>query len=124
MKQCGQYQAADHFTQTLSPEAAEPRHFTMSLHWTASHNAVLRTRLEVRREHERLRARRSLLLKTMLPSVLFTLAGLLIALHPEFEACPVYKLGVLYCWGLAVVVPLLVVRKEKRAGVPSSHELP
>src|SRR6202035_1943681 len=79
----------------------------------ASHTLVLRTRREVRVELERLRARRSLLRRTLLPSLIFTGIGILIMFHPEFESSWTYKLAVLYHWALAVLIPWLVVRKEK-----------
>ena len=72
----------------------------------ASHTLVLRTRLEVRRELERLKARRSLLRRTLFPSLLCMGIGLLIMFHPEFESVWIYK--------LAVLIPWLVVRKEKK----------
>ena len=80
----------------------------------ASHTLVLRTRREVRWELERRRARRSLLLRTLLPSLLCIGIGLLIMVHPEFENFLIPKLAVLYYWALAVVIPWLVVRKEKK----------
>jgi hypothetical protein len=80
----------------------------------ASYTLVLRTRLEVRRELERLRARRSLLRRTLFPSFLFTGIGLLIMFHPEFERFWIYKLAVLYHWALAVLIPWLVVHREKK----------
>ena len=80
----------------------------------ASHTLVLRTRLEVRRELERLKARRSLLRRALFPSLLFTGIGLLIMFHPEFERFWIYKLAVLYHWALAVLIPWLVVHKEKK----------
>jgi hypothetical protein len=40
--------------------------------------------------------------------------GLLIMLHPEFEMFWICKLVVLYYWALAVLIPWLVVRKEKK----------
>jgi hypothetical protein len=79
----------------------------------ASHTLVLRTRREVREELERLKAHRSLLRRTLLPSLLFTGIGILIMFHPEFESSCTYKLAVLYHWALAVLIPWLVVRKEK-----------
>jgi hypothetical protein len=80
----------------------------------ASHTLVLRTRREVRVELERLKARRSLLRRTLLPSLLCMGIGLLIMFHPEFERSWIYKLGVLYFWTLAVLIPWLVVRMEKQ----------
>jgi hypothetical protein len=80
----------------------------------ASHTLVLRTRREVRAELERMRARRSLLLRTLLPSLFFTGIGILIMFHPEFESSCTYKLAVLYHWALAVFIPWLVVHKEKK----------
>ena len=80
----------------------------------ASHTLVLRTRREVRVELERLRARRSLLRRTLLPSLIFTGIGILIMFHPEFESSWTYKLAVLYHWALAVLIPWLVVGKEKK----------
>ena len=80
----------------------------------ASYTLVLRTRREVREELERLKARRSLLRRTLLPSLLCTGIGLLIMLHPEFEMSWICKLVVLYYWALAVLIPWLVVRKEKQ----------
>lgn len=80
----------------------------------ASHTLVLRTRREVRAELERLKARRSLLRRTLSPSLLCVGIGLLIMFHPEFESFWIYKLGVLYYWTLAVLIPWLVVRKEKK----------
>jgi hypothetical protein len=80
----------------------------------ASHTLVLRTRLEVRRELERSRARRSLLRRTLFPSLLFIGIGLLIMFHPDFERFWIYKLAVLYHWALAVFIPWLVVQKEKK----------
>jgi hypothetical protein len=79
-----------------------------------SHTLVLRTRREVRVELERLRAYRSLLRRTLLPSLLFMGIGILIMFHPEFESSWTYKLAVLYHWALAVLIPWLVVRKEKQ----------
>jgi hypothetical protein len=80
----------------------------------ASHTLVLRTRREVREELERLKARRSLLRRTLLPSLLCTGIGLLIMFHAEFERFWICKLAVLYHWALAVLIPWLVVRKEKK----------
>jgi hypothetical protein len=80
----------------------------------ASHTLVLRTRREVREELERLKTRRSLLRRTLLPSLLCMGIGLLIMFHPEFESVWIYKLAVLYFWALAVLIPWLVVRKEKK----------
>jgi hypothetical protein len=80
----------------------------------ASHTLVLRTRREVRVELERLRTYRSLLRRTLLPSLLFTVIGILIMFHPEFESSWTYKLAVLYHWALAVVIPWLVARNEKK----------
>ena len=80
----------------------------------ASHTLVLRTRREVREELDRLKARRSLLLRTLLPCLLCTGIGLLIMFHPEFEKLWIYKLAVFYYWALAVLIPWLVVRKEKK----------
>ena len=80
----------------------------------ASHTLVLRTRREVRVELERSKAYRSLLRRTLLPSFLFTGIGILIMFHPEFESSWTYKLAVLYHWALAVLIPWLVVRKEKK----------
>jgi hypothetical protein len=80
----------------------------------ASHALVLRTRREVREELERLKANRSLLRRTLLPSLLFTGIGILIMFHPEFESSWTYKLAVLYHWALALLIPWLVVRKEKK----------
>jgi hypothetical protein len=80
----------------------------------ASHTLVLRTRREVREELERLKANRLLLRRTLLPSLLFTGIGILIMFHPEFESSWTYKLAVLYYWALAVFVPWLVMRKEKK----------
>jgi hypothetical protein len=109
--------------------ASEPRqHITMSLGEgkepielgtpeyvpLASHTLVLRTRREVREELERLKASRSLLRRTLLPSLLFTGMGILIMFHPEFESSWTYKLAVLYHWALAVLIPWLVVRNEKK----------
>jgi hypothetical protein len=79
----------------------------------ASHTLVLRTRREVREEIERLKARRSLLRRTLLPSLLCIGIGLLIMLHPEFARSWICKLASLYYWALAVLIPWLVVRKEK-----------
>jgi hypothetical protein len=109
--------------------ASEPRqHITMSLGEgkepielgvpeyipLASHTLVLRTRREVREELERLKGRRSLLRRTLLPFCLCVGMGLLIMLHPDFARFRIYKLAVLYCWTLAVLIPWLVVRKEKK----------
>ena len=80
----------------------------------ASHTLVLRTRREVRRELERLKANRSLLRRTLLPSLLFTGIGVLIMFYPEFESSWTYKLAVLYHLALAVLIPWLVVRNEKK----------
>jgi hypothetical protein len=80
----------------------------------ASHTLVLRTRREVRVELERLKTYRSLLRRTLLPSLLFTGLGILIMFHPEFESSWTYKLAVIYHWALAVLIPWLVVRKEKK----------
>lgn len=80
----------------------------------ASHTLVLRTRRKVREELVRLKARRSLLRRTLLPSLLFTGIGILIMFHPEFESSWTFKLAVLYHWALAVFIPWLVVRKEKK----------
>ena len=80
----------------------------------ASHTLVLRTRREVREELERLKARRSLLRRTLLPSLLCMGIGLLIMLHPEFAKSWICKLESLYYWALAVLIPWLVVRKEKK----------
>jgi hypothetical protein len=80
----------------------------------ASHTLVLRTRREVREELERLQANRSLLRRTLLPSLFFTGIGILIMFHPEFESSWTYKLAVLYHWALAVLVPWLVVRDERK----------
>src|SRR5450631_2027226 len=80
----------------------------------ASHTLVLRTRREVRQELERLKATRSLLRRTLLPSLLFTGIGILIMFHPDFESSWTYKLAVLYHWALAVLIPWLVVRNERK----------
>ena len=80
----------------------------------ASHTLVLRTRREVREELERSKARRSLLRRTLLPSLLFMGIGLLIMFHPECEKSWIYKLAAVYHWALAVLIPWLVVRKEKK----------
>jgi hypothetical protein len=40
--------------------------------------------------------------------------GVLIMFHPEFERVWIYKLAVLYYWALSVLIPWLVVRKEKK----------
>ena len=80
----------------------------------ASHTLVLRTRREVRVELERLKTRRSLLRRALLPSLLCVGIGLLIMFHPDFARFRIYKLAVLYCWALAVLIPWLVVRKEKK----------
>jgi hypothetical protein len=80
----------------------------------ASHTLVLRTRREVREELERLKARRSLLRRTLVPSLLCVGIGVLIMFHPEFESFWIYKLAVLYYWALAMLIPWLVVRKEKK----------
>jgi hypothetical protein len=80
----------------------------------ASHILVLRTRREVREELERLKARRSLLWRTLLPSLLCVGMGLLIMFHPEFEKSWISKLALLYFWALAMLIPWLVVRKEKK----------
>jgi hypothetical protein len=80
----------------------------------ASHTLVQRTRREVRAELERLKSRRSVLLRTLLPSLFFAGIGVLIMFHPEFESSCVYKLAVLYHWALAVFIPWLVVRTEKK----------
>jgi hypothetical protein len=80
----------------------------------ASHILVLRTRREVRVELERLKARRSLLRRTMLPSLLCMGIGILIMFRPEFEMFWTCKLVVLYYWALAVLIPWLVVRQEKK----------
>jgi hypothetical protein len=40
--------------------------------------------------------------------------GLLIMLHPEFAKSWICKLASLYYWALAVLIPWLVVRKEKK----------
>jgi hypothetical protein len=107
----------------------KPRqHFTMSLGETkepielgtpgyvplASYTLVLRTRREVRQELERLKARRSLLRRALLPSLLCMGIGLLIMVHPEFAKSWICKLASLYYWALAVLIPWLVVRKEKK----------
>jgi hypothetical protein len=80
----------------------------------ASHSLVLRTRRKVRLELERRKAYRSLLRRTLLPAVLFTGIGILITFHPEFESSWFYKLAVLYHWLLALLIPWLVVRREKK----------
>jgi hypothetical protein len=80
----------------------------------ASHTLVLRTRRRVREELERSKASRSLLQQTLLPSFFFTGIGVLIMFHPDFDSSWTYKLAVLYHWALAVFVPWLVVRKEKK----------
>jgi hypothetical protein len=80
----------------------------------ASHTLVLRTRRQVREELERSKDRRSLMQRTLLPSCSFTGIGVLIMFHPEFESSWIYKAGLFYCWALAVLVPWLVVRKEKK----------
>jgi predicted tellurium resistance membrane protein TerC len=80
----------------------------------ASHTLVLRTRRQVREELERLKARHSLLRRTLLPSLLCVGIGLFIMLHPEFEIFWICKVVVLYYWALAVIIPWLVVRKEKK----------
>ena len=74
----------------------------------ASHTMVLRTRREVRVELERSKASRSLLRRTLLPSSLCMGIGLLIIFHPGYE------LAVLYFWALMVLIPWLIVRKEKK----------
>lgn len=113
----------------LGLSCSEPRqHITMSLEEAkgpielgppgyvplASHLLVMRTRRAVREELERLKARRSLLRRTLLPSSLCTGIGVLIMFHPEFESSCTYKLAVLYHWALAVFIPWLVVRQEKK----------
>ena len=80
----------------------------------ASHTLVLRTRRQVREELERSKARHSLLRRTLLPSLLCTGIGLLVMFRPEFERSWIFKLAVLYCWALAVLIPWLVVRKERK----------
>jgi hypothetical protein len=40
--------------------------------------------------------------------------GLLIMHHPEFAKSWICKLASLYYWALAVLIPWLVVRKEKK----------
>jgi hypothetical protein len=80
----------------------------------ASHTLVLRTRREVREELERLKARRSLLWRTLFPFWLCVGIGFLITFHPDFARSRIYKLAVLYFWALAVLIPWLVVRKEKK----------
>jgi hypothetical protein len=80
----------------------------------ASHTLVLRTRQRVRGELKRSEANRSLLRQTLLPSFFFTGIGVLIMLNPDFDSSWTYKLAVLYYWALAVFVPWLVVRKEKK----------
>jgi hypothetical protein len=80
----------------------------------ASHTLVLRTRREVRQELERLKARRSLLHRALPPSLLCMGIGLLIMLHPEFAKSWICKLASLYYWALGVLIPWLVVRKEKK----------
>lgn len=80
----------------------------------ASHTLVLRTRREVREELERFKARRSLLRRTLLPSLLCMGIGLLIMFQPEFAKSWICKLASLYYWALAVLIPWLVVRKEKK----------
>src|SRR5271170_5270105 len=110
---CGS-EPRQHFTMSLE-EAQEPIELgTPEYVPLASHTLVLRTRLEVRRELERLKARRSLLRRTLFPSLLFMGIGLLIMFHPEFERFWIYKLAVLYHWALAVLIPWLVVHKEKK----------
>ena len=80
----------------------------------ASHTLVLRTRREVREELERFKARRSLLRRTLLPSLLCMGIGLLIMFHPECEKSWICKVASVYYWALAVLIPWLVVRKEKK----------
>jgi hypothetical protein len=80
----------------------------------ASHTLVLRTRREVREEFERVKARRLLLRRTLLPSLSCMGIGLLIMLHPEFAKSWICKLASLYYWALAVLIPWLVVRKERK----------
>lgn len=104
--------------------ASEPRqHITMSDRETkgpiefvplASHMLVLRTRREVRVELERLKARRSLLRRAVPPSLLCMGIGLLIMVHPEFAKSWICKLMSLYYWALGVLIPWLVVRREKK----------
>ncbi len=52
--------------------------------------------------------------RKLLSSFLFTGIGILIMFHPELESSLTYKLAVLYHWLLAVLIPWLVVRKEKK----------
>jgi hypothetical protein len=80
----------------------------------ASHTLVLRTRRLVREELERSKVRRSLLWRTLLPSLSCTGIALLIMFHPEFDRFWIFKLGVGYYWMLAVLIPWLVVRKERQ----------
>jgi hypothetical protein len=80
----------------------------------ASHTLVLRTRRKAREELEALKARSALLRRTLLPSSLCTGIGLLIMCHPEFESSWMCKLMVLYYGALALLIPWLVVRKEKK----------
>ena len=95
-------------------EAKGPEPGTREYIPLASHTLVLRTRREVRQEIERYKARRSLLRRALLPSLLCTGIGLLIMFRQEFEMFWICKLVVLYYWALAVLIPWLVVRKEKR----------
>jgi hypothetical protein len=80
----------------------------------ASYTLVVRTRREVRHELERLKARRSLLRRAFFPSLLCMGVGLFIMVRPEFAESWICRLAFLYCWGLAVLIPWLVARKEKK----------
>ncbi len=80
----------------------------------ASHILVQRTRREVRQELERLKARRSVLRRALLPSLACMGIGLLIMVNPEFAKSWSCKLASLYYWALGVLIPWLVVRKERK----------
>jgi hypothetical protein len=80
----------------------------------ASYALVLRTRREVRLELDRLKANRSLLKRTLIPSFFFTAIGVLIMFHPDFDSSWTFKLAVLYHWALALLIPWLVVRIDKK----------
>jgi hypothetical protein len=58
----------------------------------ASPTIVMRTRREVREELERSKGRRSLLRRTMLPSFLCQMMGVLIMFHPQFEQFRIYMI--------------------------------
>jgi hypothetical protein len=79
----------------------------------ASDALVMRTRRAVRRELESRTARRSLLLRTLIPSLYCLGMAFLMMMHPKFAGSVVLPLAGLYYLLFALLIPWLVVRKEK-----------